>query len=514
MDDLSNSNEYLQTFINKAFSLGMQIENDCFSFIKKLSSDKNLDCILKRLFVYIDNLPNKPLFINKQMLEQVIHEITKNARLQNVTSPQPNFQPIAKDIPSEIQVIMDPTQRETSTGNLNDYLELFQNRFTRLTKILQERLDVKNATTIKLALNGPLNSKVKIIGMITDIRERRETLFLQIEDFETTVTAIISSKAKKNIRDKARRLLLDQVICIEGIIRENNLLIATDIISPNIPDHKPNTAKDNIFAVLLSDLHIGSKYFLEKEFQKFLGWINGNEGNKELQNIASRTKYVIIAGDLVDGIGIFPNQEEELAITDIYKQYSQASQYLQKIPEYIDIIVIPGNHDATRQSLPQPAILPEYAKSLYKTQKIIMLGNPANILLNGVEFLITHGRSLDDVIGAVPDVTYRNLHSTITTAMKYLLTSRHVAPVYGQKTPIAPETSDYLIINSTPDVFHAGHVHVFGYEKYRGSQIINSGSWQSQTPFQHKMGLVPTSAIAPIINLKTLQVTTINFGAT
>jgi DNA polymerase II small subunit len=339
MEDLSNSKDPLHTFISKAFSLGFQIENDCFNFIKKLSTDENLEYILERLLVYINNLPQKPLFITQQMLEKVILEIASKARSRSEASIRSHFYPIAKDIPSEIQIIMDPTQREITKGNLTGYLDLFRNRFTRITNILRERLDVKNATKIQVALNAPLNSKVKIIGMVTDIRERRETIFLQIEDLEASVTVIISSKTKNNIRQKAQKLLLDQVICLEGIIRDNNLLIATDIISPNIPDHKPNTANDDIFTVLLSDLHIGSKYFQEKEFLKFLGWLNGTEGNSELQNIASKVKYIVIAGDLVDGIGIFPNQEEELAITDIYKQYSYAARFLQKIPEYIDVII-------------------------------------------------------------------------------------------------------------------------------------------------------------------------------
>ena len=513
MEDRYDSNKHLQSFVSKVFSLGYQIEHDCFNFIKKLSNDENLENILERLIVHIDSLPNKPLFVTKQMLEHIIQEMTKKTQTQAIAPTQPYFQPFAKDVPSDIQILLDPTQRESTDGNLSDYLDLFQNRFSRISTILQQRLDVKNATTIQIALNAPLNSKVKIIGMVTDIRERRETIFLQIEDLETAITAIISARTKHTIREKARKLLFDQVICVEGIIRDNNVLLVTDIITPNIPDHKPNTANDDIFAVLLSDLHIGSKHFLEKEFVKFLDWINGNEGNKELREIASRIKYIIIAGDLVDGIGIFPNQEEELAITDIYQQYNQAAKFLQKIPEYIDLIIIPGNHDATRQSLPQPAILSDYAEPLNNSRKTLLLGNPSKISLSGVDFLVTHGRSLDDVIGAVPDVTYRNLHSTITTAMKYLLTSRHVAPVYGQRTPIAPEASDYLIIDDIPDVFHAGHVHVFGYEKYRGTQIVNSGSWQAQTPFQQKMGLNPTSAVAPVINLKTLQVTTINFGS-
>ena len=513
MEESHGINKHLQSFISRIFSLGYQVEHDCFNFIKQLSSDENFEEILEHLMRYIDNLPTKPLFITRQMLEHVILEIAKKTTTKPIASMQSYFHPIAKDIPSDIQILLDPTQREPTNGNLSEYLDLFRNRFSRISTILQQRLDVKNATTIRVALNAPLNSKIKVIGMVTDIRERRESIFLQIEDLESAVTAIISSRAKRNVREKARKLLFDQVICIEGIIRDSNVLIATDIITPDIPDHKPSTANDDIFAVLLSDLHIGSKHFLEKEFTKFLGWINGDEGNRELRNIASRIKYIVIAGDLVDGIGIFPNQEEELAITDIYLQYDHAAKYLQNIPEYIDLIIIPGNHDATRQSLPQPAILSDYAEPLNKRQKTILLGNPSKIALSGVDFFVTHGRSLDDVIGTVPDVTYRNLRSTVTTAMRYLLTSRHIAPVYGQRTPIAPESSDYLIIDNVPDVFHAGHVHVFGYEKYRGTQIINSGSWQAQTPFQQKMGLVPTSAIATVMNLKSLQVTTINFGS-
>ena len=513
MEESSDFNKRMQSFIIQVFSLGYQIEHDCFDFIKQLSNDENFETILDHLVQYIHNLPNKPLFITKLMLEHVILKIAKETSTKPIASMQPYFQPVAKDIPSDIQILLDPTQRESTDGNLADYLDLFRNRFSRISTILQQRMDVNNATTIRVALNAPINSKVKVIGMVTDIRERRESIFLQIEDLESAVTAIISARARHNIRENARKLLFDQVICIEGIIRDNNVLIATDIITPNIPDHKPNTANDDIFAVLLSDLHIGSKHFLEKEFDKFLSWINGNEGNRELRKIASRIKYIVIAGDLVDGIGIFPNQEDELAITDIYQQYDLAARYLQKIPEYIDLIIIPGNHDATRQSLPQPAILSDYAEPLNNHRKTILLGNPSKFTLSGVNFLVTHGRSLDDVIGAVPDVTYRNLHSTVTTAMKYLLTSRHIAPVYGQRTPIAPESSDYLIIDNIPDVFHAGHVHVFGYEKYRGTQLVNSGSWQAQTPFQQKMGLVPTSAIATVMNLKSLQVTTINFGS-
>ena len=211
-------------------------------------------------------------------------------------------------------------------------------------------------------------------------------------------------------------------------------------------------------------------------------------------------------------MGVYPGQYEELAINDIYDQYALAAELVQQIPEYIEVIIIPGNHDATRQALPQPAIKKEYGEPLYEARKVVMLGDPAKISMNGVEFLLYHGRSLDDVIANVPDITYQNLHETISKAMRYLLKTRHLAPIYGSRTPIAPDTQDYLVIDSVPDVFHSGHVHIFGHELYRGTLIVNSGSWQSQTPFQEKMGIDPTWGVAPILNLKTLKLTPIRFS--
>jgi DNA polymerase II small subunit len=96
-------------------------------------------------------------------------------------------------------------------------------------------------------------------------------------------------------------------------------------------------------------------------------------------------------------------------------------------------------------------------------------------------------------------------------AMKCLLKSRHLAPVYGEKTPIAPESRDFMVIERPPDIFHAGHVHVLKCSTYRGTLLVNSGAWQKQTSFQRKMGLTPTPGIIPVVNLQTLQVTPVDF---
>ncbi|MHA2405166.1 MAG: metallophosphoesterase, partial [Candidatus Hermodarchaeia archaeon] len=194
-----------------------------------------------------------------------------------------------------------------------------------------------------------------------------------------------------------------------------------------------------------------------------------------------------------------------------YDQYSLASDLIEQIPEYIEVVIIPGNHDATRQALPQPAIFKKYANPIYNLTNVTMLGDPAQIRLHGVNLLIHHGRGLDDVISRVPDVTYKTLKDEIPLAMEYLLKTRHLAPIYGSKTPIAPALTDDLVITSPPDIFHTGHVHVMNYKKYRGTLMINSGTWQAQTDFQERMGLTPTPGVIPVVDLQTFKVTPVKF---
>jgi len=165
--------------------------------------------------------------------------------------------------------------------------------------------------------------------------------------------------------------------------------------------------------------------------------------------------------------------------------------------------VIPGNHDATRQALPQPMIPKKYAESLYAFPNIRMLGDPCVFKLHGVSILVYHGRSLDDVLATTPGLSYEKPEE----AMKVLLRARHLAPIFGLRTPIAPEIKDHLVIDEVPDIFHAGHVHTVGFERYKSTLIINSGTWQAQTGYQANLGISPRPGIVPIVNLATIDLT-------
>lgn len=504
-------NEKLQRAISYALASGYQLEKGAFDFLEAVSQTGDPVQLMEETIKRVETLPEKTLFIHRSALEETVKQVLPEKEEAKPPPPKPlketrkaAFRAYAKDVDVDIKVIEDPTDKICTTGSMEEYLEYFQDRFKRIQRLLRKRVDTKDATTISEALKAPVNSKVKIIGMIIEKRERKQKIFLRVDDLQASATVLVPSK----VIEKAQSLLVDQVVCISVIKGRNDLLIAQDFLLPDVPQKTPRKASEPVHAVLISDLHVGSDMFMTDELQRFMLWLNGRFGNKNLREIASHVKYVVIAGDLVDGIGVYPGQMKELAIKDIYDQYQAVAKLIEQIPDHIELIIIPGNHDASRKALPQPAIPRDYAEPLYEARKLFSFGDPAVISLHGVELLLYHGRSLDDIVGAAPNVSYY----TVDKAMKLLLQSRHLAPIYGQKTPIAPESRDFMVIERVPDIFHTGHVHVMRHGTYRGILMVNSGAWQRQTEYMRKMGFKPTPGIVPVVNLQTLKVTTVPFA--
>jgi DNA polymerase II small subunit len=507
--------ERLQRAVSFTIEAGYQLEGNAFDFLNRLSKTEDPIRLMEETIKRLEIASETNIFIGKSLLEEIAKEafpeVVDDKPELTPESPihaRKAFRAYARDIDPDIKITEDPTEHICESGTLEEYLQYFQDRFKRMEKILRRRMDVKDASTISDALKTPTKSKIKFICMITEKRDAKQKLLLRVEDLEAGATVLVSPSRNRNVMKKARDLLSDQVVCIAAVRGPDDLLIAEDIIWPDTPQRKPNGASMPVYAALLSDLHVGSKMFMKEAFSRFLLWLNGKLGDNRLRALASHVKYLIVAGDVVDGIGIYPNQLEELAIGDIYEQYRMASRFIEQVPDYIEVIIIPGNHDASRKALPQPALPQDYAEPLQEARKVYSLGNPCTISLHDVNFLICHGRSLDDIASVALGVSF----NTPEEAMKLLMQSRHLAPVYGGKTAIAPEKRDFMVIESPPDILHCGHVHVVGYEMYRGTLLVNSGAWQTQTKYQEEMGLIPTPGIVPVVNLQTLEVTPISFS--
>jgi DNA polymerase II small subunit len=518
--------ERLQKAIETTITAGYQLSTDAFNYLCQYSIEVDPLTIMSMVLHEMKNLKEKPFFIEKNFLEKIVNQLTQthqaaqavqnekkqghttNQALKNtVEITEDTFYPYAKHIPSELKILEDVTGKLTSNGTLEEYAALFQDRYKRIEKILRQRIDVRSATPIREALKSQPKTKLKIIGMLTEKRDSKQQMILSIEDLNSSAIILVPNKAPDEIKKKALQILPDQVICFAVTKTTTNLFLAEDIIFPDVERKIPQRAQETVYAVLTSDIHIGSTKFNKETFKKFILWFKGKYGTPEMKEIASRVKYLLVAGDIVDGVGIYPGQQRELTIRDVHKQYNYAIKCLEKIPKYVEIILAPGNHDTSRKALPQPAISQDYLTTTKDNNNIHAVGSPCLLNIHGVDILMDHGRSLDDIIAAIPEMS----HSHPEKPMRLLLQGRHLAPVYGEKTMLAPETRDYLVIDKIPDILHTGHVHVLGYSKYKGVLIVNSGGWQEQTDYMEKMGLVPTPGKVPVINLMTMEITILDF---
>jgi len=442
--------------------------------------------------------------IDVEQIEQVRRPKEEKKVVYEPSSP---FNPPAKEIESKVVVFdeHDVTGKSLSEGKVEDFIDYFRDRFRRLSKILKERSGtlVKNIEALK---KKQYADEIRIIGMISSLHETKKGHVLMTLEDETDQINVLIPKQNRDLMLFSKNLLPDEVVAVEGVLR-GTLFIAQDIFRPDIPMKTPNRADEEVYVVMISDTHVGSKLFMEKNFVRFIDWLNGRYGDAKQRELAGRVKYITFAGDLCDGVGIYPGQEDELETDDIFKQYDKLAMLLENVPDYIEIIAISGNHDAVRVADPQPAI-PEYVLGHLKDlPNFRSLGSPSYVSLHGVEFLLYHGHSIHSVVPHVSTVDYKNPEMIV----KEYLQRRHLHPVYGEKPPICPEKKDYLVIERVPDVVQVADVHKNGYMTYKGVIGVNAGCWQNTTPYQIKQGHHPTPCILPVMNLQTGKLNILHF---
>ncbi|WP_456373397.1 DNA-directed DNA polymerase II small subunit [Methanocaldococcus sp.] len=409
---------------------------------------------------------------------------------------------IAKDIEAKVEIYEDSdvSGKSTCTGTIDDFVKYFRDRYKRL-KVFIERKAQRKGYPLKDIAKMKGEKNVFVVGIVSDVdTSKNGDLIVRIEDIEDELTLILSKEKIENEK-LPDDILLDEVIGAIGVVsRTGRVMYVDEIIRPAItPRPKPKRIDEEIYMAFLSDIHVGSKEFLHKEFEKFIRFLNGDVDNELEERVVSRLKYICIAGDLVDGVGVYPGQEEDLYEVDIINQYEEIAMYLEQIPEHITLIISPGNHDAVRPAEPQPR-LPDKITKLFNRDNIYFVGNPCTLNIHGFDTLLYHGRSFDDLVGQIRTATYENP----ITIMKELINRRLLCPTYGGRCPIAPEHKDYLVIDRDIDIFHTGHIHINGYDIYKGIVMVNSGTFQEQTDFQKRMGISPTPAIVPIVNLSKI----------
>lgn len=408
-------------------------------------------------------------------------------------------------------------KEEAKKREIQDFVALFNARYNTIEKILRQRAELQNTLSISRVLPKKDKETVSIIGIVADKHVTKNgNIMLMLEDSTASIKVLIN-KNKPQMYEEAKDIVLDEVIGVVGVNGEN-IVFANQVIWPDIPVKQLKKCDEDAYAVFLSDMHVGSNTFLKSEFEKFIKWIRGESGSDAQKSLAAKVEYLFIIGDLVDGLGVYPGQEKELDIDDIYQQYEECARLLSQIPNRIKIIICPGNHDAMRIAEPQPELYKDLAKPVWELDNAVMVTNPSLVSIHasadfsGFDVLLYHGYSFDYYAANVDSIRNGGGYDRADLIMKFLLQRRHLAPTHKSTLYIPNPKKDYLVIDKVPDFFVTGHIHKTAVANYKGVTMISGSCWQSMTSFQEKVGHHPEPCRVPIVNLKTRNVKILKFG--
>src|SRR2546429_9564336 len=281
---------------------GFQMESEAFKTLVEKGRESSLKPLVDEVLKMASLAQPRPLFISADLVLRAAEQLDLSAGPVVPVEGLGHGRRFAEDRESGLEVVFDPTGKLGTTGALDDFLRYFRSRFEKMSALFRQRIDTRSAGTISDALAGGTNGRGRFVAMVVEKREKGNRIFLTVDDYDDEATVLVGD-SNPSVWQTARRVSRDQVLFLETRKSSGKLLVAENIVLPEIPDHKPGRASDEVYAVLISDVHVGSKVFMEDAFGRVLGWLKGEVGGPEQQHIADRVKYVIIGGGLLGGIG-------------------------------------------------------------------------------------------------------------------------------------------------------------------------------------------------------------------
>jgi len=422
-------------------------------------------------------------------------------------SPPSNFEAVAASVNADYSI--KARSAESTSGTVSDFVEYFRDRLKRIRHIIEAERNGTLSTIpdLETVSKFPSGRELCAVGIVrSKITTKNGNVMVVIEDEKSTAKVIFmngTSEKARQLFSNAAKIINDEVLAVKGKV-SGPFLIANEIVWPDIPVLLPKRTEEDIAVAFISDIHVGSKLFMQNNFMQMIRWLNGDVD--KMKDLASKIKYLVVGGDDVDGIGIYPNQDRDLAVPDFYAQYRLFFSFLEKVPSHIEIFILPGNHDSVQKSEPQPPLPSDMLKDS-GLSNVHLVTNPSYIKLHGIKILAYHGASLDSIISSVPGMSYASPEK----AMIEVLKRRHLSPIYGGNT-IVPSRVDGLVIDEAPDILYMGHIHKNGLASYHGVDVLNSGTWQARTEYQIKQGHIPTPCILPVLEMKTHTYNMIDFS--
>ncbi len=497
--------DLLEDFPDAGFARDFLVE------IEKVSGEKIITLgLLNRNVEFVNSVVKKFEGEKKSMIENtfvrlgISLEIRKNSEIvEKIEDPETGEQ--------KYKIFYVDTKPEKKI-EVKDFTNNFKARYTSLQRILMTRPELQSNLISINKISGDRQS-LSIIGIVSEKRiTKNKNMIIKFEDLTGEVVGLVKVD-NSELFFKASELQLDDVVGARASGNRDMLFVHEIFFPDSFIFEKPRFEED-VCAGFLSDIHCGSDRHLDKCFEKFLEWINSDD------ETAKKLKYIFIVGDNVDGVGIFPGQENFLKLKNMKEQYLLLAHYIKRIPKSITIFMCPGQHDAVRVAEPQPIIGRQYAEELYNLENLFLVTNPCLIKLlekkDGTEkefkVLMYHGASIHSFINNIKELRDMKAHRCPAKAVRHMLKRRHLAPSHGDVVYIPNADSDPLVIHEVPNILCTGEVHRLDVENYNGALIITGSCWQAQTPFEEKVGNIPDPAKFPVYNLKTGELKIFDFG--
>ena len=449
-------------------------------------------------------LDNSPKSQMKRELEVLDGKASFNQHTREETGKPPDMEDS-----SSVKILSMPSSFGKKI-EVKDFVTHFRGRFSEMRNSLQEHSELNNLISInKISGN---RQGISVIGMVYNKKiTKNKNIMLEVEDLTGRIKVLINQN-KQEVYKKAEDIVLDSVMGIKGS-GNRDIIFANNVFFPEsfLFERKKSPVEE--IALFISDIHIGSNLFLEKNFLKFIDYLNGKIPNTPETD---KIKYLFVVGDMIAGVGCYPNQERDLKIVDLEEQYSRAAELFGKIRKNIKIIMLPGNHDCVRLMEPQPILDERYAWPLYNLRNITLTTNPSLVNIGakknfpGFNVLAYHGFSFPYYAQNVPSLIKEKAINSPDKVMAYLLKNKHLAPTYAS-VQSAPSEKDSLMIREAPDIFVSGHTHKNGVSYYNNTLVISNSCWEDLMPYQEKMGFTSDYCKVPMFNLKTREVKILDF---
>ncbi|XP_029663497.1 DNA polymerase delta small subunit-like [Formica exsecta] len=237
-------------------------------------------------------------------------------------------------------------------------------------------------------------------------------------------------------------------------------------------------------------------------------WICGMAGNEIVQENAACVVQIIIAGNSVKTVTktntLMGHAEGKAQDAAIAKEVAVATTlldaFLTKIATCCCVTLMPGQHDPVNTMLPQrplhPCILPLTSRfESFKGVTNPWIGKVAERIIMG-----SSGQPIEDIVKAtgVTDISPLDW-------LERTLVWRHMCPTAPDTLPVHPySVKDPFIINYCPDIYFVGNTDEFETKLWTGEE--------NQTVRLICIPKYSSTNLAVIVDIETLDTTTINFG--